>query len=98
LKKGAFVTVYDPYSPETFGGKRALSIEEAFGDADCVVIASAHTDFGSMDVTLLRQLAKPQCIILDGPRLLDPTRIRALGLTYLGTGYGSSTCSCYDGS
>jgi UDP-N-acetyl-D-mannosaminuronic acid dehydrogenase len=88
LKKKAFVTTFDPYSSETFGGERAVSIEQALRDADCVIVAAAHTDFKSMDLSLLRQLAKPHCVIFDGSRLLDATRVRGLGLTYLGTGYG----------
>jgi len=89
LRMGAFVTVYDPYSSETFGGKRVTTIEEAFRDTDCLVIATAHSDFKSMDVSRLRQLAKPHCVIFDGPRILDPIGIKRAGLTYLGTGYGT---------
>ncbi len=88
LKRGAFVSAYDPYCSETFGSERASSLEEALRDKDCVIIVTAHADFVSVDPIRLRQLVKPNCVIFDGPRLWDPTRVKEVGLTYLGTGYG----------
>jgi UDP-N-acetyl-D-mannosaminuronic acid dehydrogenase len=88
MKMGASVLAYDPHSSEMYGAERASSAEEALRDRDCIIIVTAHTDFKSIDPRLIRQLAKPRCVIFDGPRLLDPMRVRRLGLTYLGTGYG----------
>jgi len=87
LKRGAFVAVYDPCCAETFGAERASSAHEALKDRDCLIIATAHTN--SVSVDLLAQSAKPGCVIFDGPRCLDPERVKRIGLTYLGTGYGT---------
>lgn len=93
LRNGASVSVYDPYTHVTFGAERAPSMEDAIRDADCIVIVTGHTYFKSIDSCLEKHLAKPDCVIFDGPRQLDPKTIKSLGLTYLGTGYGSSKLS-----
>jgi len=90
LEMKAAVVVYDPYTAETYGAKRATSVEEALRDSDCVIIVTGHTEFKSLDVSLVRECAKPDCVILDGPRVLDPIRAEAVGLTYLGTGYAKA--------
>lgn len=87
LKMGAIVAVYDPYCAETFGAEKASSAHEALRGRDCIIIATAHTN--SVSVDLLAQSAKPGCVIFDGPRCLDPERVKRIGLTYLGTGYGT---------
>jgi UDP-N-acetyl-D-mannosaminuronic acid dehydrogenase len=87
IDRGANVSVYDPYSSEAFGGEKT-SLEEALVEADCVVIATAHTSFKSIDLNKMAEVAGKGCMIFDGPRLLDPRAVRARGLRYLGTGYG----------
>jgi UDP-N-acetyl-D-mannosaminuronic acid dehydrogenase len=87
LGAGATVYAYDPYASETFGAERVQTLAEALRDAHCVVIATAHTDFKSINPNLIRQLAKPQCVVFDGPRLLDAASAEDCGLIYLGTGY-----------
>lgn len=89
LKTGACVFAYDPYSSETYGAEKASSPEQALRDADCIIVVTNHTDFKSIDARLMRQFAKPDCVIFDGPRLLDPARVKRAGLTYLATGYGT---------
>jgi UDP-N-acetyl-D-mannosaminuronic acid dehydrogenase len=94
LRLGASVSTYDPYSPETYGSEGASSCDDALRDADCVVVVTGHTQFKSIDPQLLRRLVKPHCIVLDGPRLLDPTIVRELGFTYLSIGYAVDRGSC----
>jgi UDP-N-acetyl-D-mannosaminuronic acid dehydrogenase len=88
MRRGALISTYDPNSQETYGANRASSIEDALRDTDCVIIVTAHAEFRSIDPEAVAQLAKPHCIVFDGPRMLDPTRVMRTGLTYLGTGYG----------
>jgi len=90
LNTGATVSVYDPYASETYGAQKASSIEQALRGADCIILVTPHTDFKSILPTLVRRLAKPQCVIFDGPRMLDPTEFRRQGVVYLGTGYGKA--------
>jgi UDP-N-acetyl-D-mannosaminuronate dehydrogenase len=85
---GASVCTYDPYSSETYGSERASSQDDVLRDADCVVVVTAHAQFKSIDPRFMRRLVKPHCLVLDGPRLLEPTIVRELGFTYLSIGYG----------
>jgi UDP-N-acetyl-D-mannosaminuronic acid dehydrogenase len=88
-KAGACLCVYDPYSSETYGAERVSSVDEALDDADCVVIATGHTVFKSIDPDHMRHLTRSGCTIFDGPRILDAARTEAAGLRYLGVGYGA---------
>jgi UDP-N-acetyl-D-mannosaminuronic acid dehydrogenase len=87
LARGARVSTFDPYSLETFGAHRSSSIEQALHDVDCIVIVTPHSDFKSITPNLIRRLARPKCIVFDGPRMLDPVKLEEHGLIYLGTGY-----------
>lgn len=85
-KKGAFVTVYDPHSQETFQGKRASSIQEAVKDSDAVIITVPHKEFKSIHPANLKKLTKEKCVIFDGPRILVASEISSRGLIYLSLG------------
>lgn len=87
LEAGAKVCAYDPYASEAFGAEKIDSIDEVLTGADCVIIATAHSSFKSLDPSLIGQLAKPHCVIFDGPRVLDRLKVEKLGLNYLATGY-----------
>lgn len=63
-------------------------MEDAVRDSDCVIVVVAHQVFKSLDPNKVAQLAKKNCVIFDGPRLLEAAIVKAAGLTYLGTGYG----------
>jgi UDP-N-acetyl-D-mannosaminuronic acid dehydrogenase len=88
LKKGSSVIAFDPCTIETFGAARAPTLSEAIRNSDSIFIVTAHAVFKKLDLNKLRQLVKKQCVIFDGPRVLDPTRARMQGLIYLGSGYG----------
>jgi UDP-N-acetyl-D-mannosaminuronic acid dehydrogenase len=88
LRRKASVVAYDPYTTVSYGAKRAPTIEDALRDSDCVIIVVAHSVFRSLDPSEIAQLTKKNCVIFDGPRVLEAARINAKGLTYLGTGYG----------
>jgi len=88
LDCGASVSVYDPHTSTTFGGKRALSLEEAVADADFIMVLTDHKEFKAIDSCLEKGTPKYGCVLFDGPRILNPARVKSSGMTYLGTGYG----------
>jgi UDP-N-acetyl-D-mannosaminuronic acid dehydrogenase len=90
LKTGASVVAYDPYTTETYGAIAARNLDDALKGADCVIVVTAHASFRSLDLNRIAKLAKEGCFVFDGPRILDPTRAKSVGLTYQGTGYGVS--------
>ena len=87
LKKGARVTVFDPYTSETFGAEKASSIEEAVRDADVIVIVTDHPEFKNLDLDAIAKLVKHR-IIVDGRRVIEPYQAVKHGFKYYGIGYG----------
>jgi UDP-N-acetyl-D-mannosaminuronate dehydrogenase len=88
LRRGAAVFAYDPHTPQSFGADRSPSIAEAIRDSDCIVLVTPHAQFRSLKPSHLKALAKPRCVIFDGPRILNPDEVVGAGFTYLGTGWG----------
>ncbi|RLE48946.1 MAG: nucleotide sugar dehydrogenase, partial [Candidatus Methanomethylicota archaeon] len=87
LEKVSEVVVYDPYSSEAFGGKRASTLEEAVSKADVVVIATDHKEFKGIDLPKLKELVNNP-IIVDGRRVVDPYKAFSHGFKYYGVGFG----------
>jgi UDP-N-acetyl-D-mannosaminuronic acid dehydrogenase len=91
LEAGASAIAYDPHVPPVRELNRAPSIDDALKGADAVVVVTPHTEFRSIRASFLRSLVATKCIVFDTPRMFDPTEIENVGLTYLGTGYSSSS-------
>jgi len=87
INRGLRVVAYDPYARETFGAERAESLEDAVKDADMVVIVTDHKEFKVLDWAKLGMLMRHR-IIVDGRRVLEPSRAVKLGFKYYGVGYG----------
>jgi UDP-N-acetyl-D-mannosaminuronic acid dehydrogenase len=87
LGKGANVTVYDPYTMESFGAERAGSFEEALSGADAVVIVTDHPEFKDIDLGKASKLVKHR-VIIDGRRVVEPHQAVKHGFKYYGVGYG----------
>jgi len=85
---GAEVMVYDPYSQESFGAKRAGDVIEAVTGSDCIVIATDHESFEKLDFGKTKSLMCEGPIIVDGRRILDPGETKRYGFAYYGIGYG----------
>jgi len=87
IARGATVVTYDPYTKETFGTKRANSIEEAVKGADAVAIVTDHPEFMSLDLSLLSKLVRHR-VLIDCRRLIDSEAARRHGFKYYGIGLG----------
>jgi UDP-N-acetyl-D-mannosaminuronate dehydrogenase len=88
LKIGADVTIYDPYTTETFGAKAAKDIKNALDGADCIVIATDHNAFKRLDLKQTKRLVHTPLIVVDGKRIIDPRKAEAQGFIYYGVGIG----------
>jgi UDP-N-acetyl-D-mannosaminuronic acid dehydrogenase len=84
---GANVTVYDPYTEESFGASRAESLEEAITGSDAVVIVTDHPEFKRLDLDKMRRLMRHR-IIVDGRRVVEPYEAVKRGFRYYGIGFG----------
>jgi len=85
---GAEVVVYDPYSEESFGAKRAEDVNGAVRGADCIVIATDHKMFGELELEKIKALMNENPILIDGRRVVHPIEAQKQGFMYLGIGYG----------
>jgi nucleotide sugar dehydrogenase len=84
---GVHVVCYDPLitqSPPGIDFQR--SYELAINGSDCVVIATDHSCFKSLDIANMVRLANSPMAIVDGRNVLVPRQVKALGITYLGIG------------
>ena len=87
IKKGAKVTVVDPYIEEInhkFGVLKT-DLYEALKGADAMVLITAHDDFKSIDFQRIKKLMN-SLIVVDGRRIYDPDELRDIGFTYKGVG------------
>jgi UDP-N-acetyl-D-mannosaminuronic acid dehydrogenase len=87
LNRGAKVIVYDPYTDESFGAEKALSLEDAVKDADIMLIITDHPEFKSMDLDVVGKLMRHK-IMVDGRRIIEPYQAVKYGFKYYGIGYG----------
>jgi len=61
------ITLHDPYSNESFGVKFSSDLNCVLRNADCVIIATAHSLYSSLKANDF----KKGSIIIDAVRLLD---------------------------
>jgi len=84
---GLNVTVHDPYTKESWGAKMANSLEEAVVNADCVVVATAHSFYRVLPKIMEKIPNKPS--VVDLVRLLRKEEIERIGSKYFGIGLGN---------
>ncbi|MEO7198568.1 MAG: UDP-glucose/GDP-mannose dehydrogenase family protein [Solirubrobacterales bacterium] len=90
--EGASVAAYDPVAAESAAEMlpsvvMCETVEEAFDDADAVILVTEWAQFAELDWEALSQrMANP--LIVDGRNFLDPAALRAAGFTYEGIGRG----------
>ena len=84
LKNEGFrdITLHDPYSDESFGVKFSFDLNSALRNADCVIIATAHSRYSSLKANDF----KNGCIIIDAVRLLKREAFLNSSLVYIPTG------------
>jgi UDP-N-acetyl-D-mannosaminuronate dehydrogenase len=84
---GANVTCYDPLViPQDKDMKFKDSLEEAIRGVDCIVIATDHSAFKSLDLKSIAKLANNPLAIVDGRYVLAPKEVEDSGITYIGIG------------
>jgi UDPglucose 6-dehydrogenase len=71
------------------GAEFTATAEEAVAGADAVVIVTEWPEFGELDLVAMAQSMRGN-LLVDGRNLLEPERVREVGLTYEGIGRPSS--------
>ncbi|MBT9132644.1 MAG: UDP-N-acetyl-D-glucosamine 6-dehydrogenase [Syntrophomonadaceae bacterium] len=89
---GARVVCYDPLVTTVSQSINfTSSLEEAVKDSDCIIIATDHSSFKSLDLQTIAKLAHTPLAIVDGRHVLIPREVEALGITYVGLGRSQSS-------
>lgn len=85
---GAKLSVYDPmYRGETvMGMKVAESALEAAAGADCLLLATAHTEFKKLDLKALSKAMNKAAAFVDGRDAVVPSSATSAGFFYCGVG------------
>jgi UDP-N-acetyl-D-mannosaminuronic acid dehydrogenase len=84
LRKKGFedITLHDPYSDESFGVNFSFDLNSALKNADCVIIATAHSMYSSLKDNDF----KKSCIIIDAVRVLNKEVFLNSKSTYIALG------------
>jgi UDP-N-acetyl-D-mannosaminuronic acid dehydrogenase len=89
IRKGAQVTVHDPYVAAYPGVPIVQSIGEAVKGADAIVIFAGHRQYRALDPKALRELSgRKHPAIIDGRNMVDPDAYIREGFIYKGIGRG----------
>jgi UDP-N-acetyl-D-mannosaminuronic acid dehydrogenase len=84
----AEVRVFDPYCTTAFGATSFKSIRECVGNVDCLVTMTDHSQFHRLDLSVVKRVMNTRPVIVDGRRIVDPRKARAMGFIYRGIGLG----------
>jgi UDP-N-acetyl-D-mannosaminuronic acid dehydrogenase len=86
-KSKATLVVFDPHCSESFGEKKVFSVKEASMGTDCIIIATDHKEFFTLNLSEIKQLMKENPIIVDGKRTISPAEAKLQGFEYITTSY-----------
>ncbi|MCC7573635.1 MAG: nucleotide sugar dehydrogenase [Candidatus Methanofastidiosum sp.] len=89
VKRGAIVTVVDPYVDEkyikSFGVSYSKDMYEALKGADAFVVMTSHNIFKDIDLEKARKLMSNP-LVIDGRRIFNKDEMNEKGFTYKGVG------------
>jgi nucleotide sugar dehydrogenase len=85
---GAKISLYDPmYKGEkVFGLPVSRNMKEAIKGADCVVVGTAHKEFGRLDFDRLAAITGKRAAFVDARNVADPKQAVESGFAYRGVG------------
>lgn len=89
VKRGAIVTVVDPYVDEkyikSFGVSYSKDIYDALKEADAFVVMTSHNIFKNIDLDRAKKLMNNP-LVIDGRRIFNKDNLDKRGFTYKGVG------------
>lgn len=68
--------------------KVATDYEQAFHDADCIIIMNNHPRWNEIDIGQYSKIMKKPAILIDGWNIFNRQEIEQLGIDYSGVGIG----------
>ena len=86
-RRGAQVTIHDPFARTERGYTIARDLKDAAKGADCIAIVTAHDAYRKLDLKALRRGMRRN-VIVDGRNVFDGADVVKLGFVYRGIGKG----------
>jgi UDP-N-acetyl-D-mannosaminuronic acid dehydrogenase len=96
-REGAVVVVHDPLvkgdDPRllALGVKRARNVRDSLRDATAALLLTDHLEYRGLTGASLKKSGPKLRVVVDARHILDPSEVRAAGLTYRGVGHGTAT-------
>jgi len=91
-KRGAYVTVFDPYFSyrelKDLGYPAEVTLSKTVQGTDCLVIAVGHNRFKRLSLRKLIILMKKPAAIVDLAQIVHPSKAEKEGFVYRGLGRG----------
>jgi len=91
-KRGAKVTVFDPYfTPEElkkFGYVSARTAERTVDGVDCILVTVGHDEFKRLKLDSLVRFVRKPAALIDAGHVFSPTAAEEAGFIYRGIGRG----------
>ncbi|MFX0132457.1 MAG: nucleotide sugar dehydrogenase [Candidatus Hodarchaeota archaeon] len=75
IQSGVDVTVFDPYTTESFGGRLAKNIEQAIKGQDCVALIVSHDKFHNIEEII--NINNPNICIVDAKNTINPNLLKS---------------------
>jgi len=87
---GAQISLYDRFAfaeevHKLFKAQKSNTLEEAVKGADCLIIATDHSEFRELKLAKIKELMRTPCIV-DGRHMISPHFALELGFDYEGIG------------
>ena len=86
-EQNAAVIIHDPFVKDFEGVELTNDLNEAFRDADAVLIVTSHKQYFDIDLSELKELMH-QNIIIDGRNIFNAAKCKEHGFIYYGVGKG----------
>ncbi len=90
-KLGAQVVFYDPYASSNAVTGLVNRLDDAVRGAECILIATDHSLFRTLDLKHLKQIANDRVALVDGRGVVSPSLVRKMGFAYRGLGRAASS-------
>jgi UDP-N-acetyl-D-mannosaminuronic acid dehydrogenase len=86
-RRGAEVTIHDPYARSERGFKVSRDLKAATDGADCLALVTAHDAYRRLDLRAAKRRMR-RAVLVDGRNALDGPALVKAGFVYRGIGKG----------
>jgi UDP-N-acetyl-D-mannosaminuronic acid dehydrogenase len=89
LERQCNVSVFDPHTNESFGGKLIKEIKSNIKTTDAIILLSEHDEFKELDLAEIKNKMR-NSILIDTKRMFSNKQAEKLGFEYFAIGYNKT--------